>query len=172
GNGFDIKVYTFDATAAPDNPKLAQIVQAYWAKLGARVDIVATDQAGWTTLRNKPVKDPIVGQAATFGMWTLPPANLSSHWYSKGGNVLLGDAFPEFDKLVDAINTEMDPAKSQEYMAQALKIAADAYTTLNVARFPLVGIAGPRVGKVDFPTPLPLAVLPLHAAYYTHGAVR
>ncbi|MBI2958508.1 MAG: ABC transporter substrate-binding protein [Chloroflexi bacterium] len=166
-DGLKIKLYTFPAGGAPDNPKLAEIVQSYWSRIGVKGEIVPTDDATYKKWKNKPVAEPLVGQATTYVAVSLPPQNLKSHFYGKSGTNLVGEAFPEFDKLIDEVFSEMDPAKRKELFGRAVKIATDAYTSLMISRYPSVAALSPAV-LFDLPTPPSTQALAPYAAYFKH----
>ncbi|MBI2859193.1 MAG: ABC transporter substrate-binding protein [Chloroflexi bacterium] len=166
-NGFTIKLYTFPAGGAPDNPKLALIAQSYWAKIGVKTEIVPSDDGTYKKWKNKPVNDALVGQATTYVAVSLPPTNLKSHFYGKSGTNLLGESSPEFDRLIDAVFNEMDEAKRKDLFGQATKIVTDAYTSLMIDRYPAYAALGDKV-TFGLPTPQSTQVLSVYAQYFKH----
>ncbi|MBI2958005.1 MAG: ABC transporter substrate-binding protein [Chloroflexi bacterium] len=166
-NGFNIRFYTFDSTAAPDNPKLALIVQAYWSQIGVKAEIVAIDQGRYKTM-SAPLSNDFVGQATTHGIFSSPPSNLTSGFAPSGATGLLGTAFPQFDELMAAWASEMDSAKRKEILARVITMTTETYTMLMVSNFSILGAMGPRVTH-NLQAPLPVSSLPVFASYFKHG---
>ncbi|MBI2958279.1 MAG: ABC transporter substrate-binding protein [Chloroflexi bacterium] len=166
-NGFNIKLYNFGLIQAPDNPKLAEIIQGYWQKVGVKTDLVPIDLAGYLRIKNKPIAAELVGQASTYGADSVAPANMRTHFNSASGSWMIGDAFPEFDKLVNSYYSETDTAKRKEQMAGMIKIVTDAYTVLSIATTQgLIGLGK----KVVFNLVPPQASgnIPVYAALVGH----
>ncbi|MBI2986876.1 MAG: ABC transporter substrate-binding protein [Deltaproteobacteria bacterium] len=151
-NGFDIKTYVFSSTPAPHLSKLAEVIQAYWRKIGVKAQIIPLDRARW---RNLPKEG--VGQVSveTGSAGPITPRELVGPFASTGSKHLLGKAvgkgMPEFDRLVYSAFGEKDPMKRKEILDTAIKMATDSYTFLSIASVPVMAVLGPRV-DINFPT--------------------
>lgn len=151
--GFKIKLYAFPQRGTMYLPKLAEIIQAYWARVGVNAEVVPTDFGVWSTWRKQPA-DILVGQASLFrhAPRVLAANNLSSGFESRATNNLVDDAFPELDQLIRASYSEMDTNKRREIIAKATKMAADTYTAIPIAAVPAIIALGPRV-DLELTTP-------------------
>ncbi|MBI2857731.1 MAG: ABC transporter substrate-binding protein [Chloroflexi bacterium] len=163
-NGFNIKLYNFGLIQAPDNPKLAEIIQAYWQKIGVKAEMVPIDLAGYLKIKNKPIAAELVGQASTYGADSVAPGNMRTHFNSTSGSVMIGDAFPEFDKLISAYYSETDTAKRKDQMAQMIKIVADSYAVLSIATTQGLIAVGKRA-SFNLVPPQASGNIPVYAAF-------
>ncbi len=156
-NGFTIKLYSFTQGGAPYLPKLGEIVQGYWSKIGVKTEIVPID---WGTLYGKmisggPNKEPVpdlVGngaisswsQAAIAGLKYQAAAQSKQHWN------LFSTAKPELDALIAQSVSELDTAKRKDAIAKAAKIVVDAYVGIGITNTPAMAAIGPKV-DIQFP---------------------
>lgn len=156
-DGFSIKIFTGAQSGAPYLPKLAEVVQGYWRKVGVKAEIVSLD---WGIMKpmtqNANPAQEVIGQAGTgeHGGSPVTPRNLQTGFHSGGSNVLLGKTNPDLDKLIDAAMSEMDTAKRKDLLAKIIPIAAEAYASLPIAYAPTLSALGPRV-DINFPFPAP-----------------
>jgi peptide/nickel transport system substrate-binding protein len=174
-NGFSVKMYTFAPPGAPYLPKLAEILQAYWAKVGVKLELVPVDFSVYTTnLRNPSGKGPapeLIGQLTLHrNYWSDPltPKSLSSCYASGASNSLADFGMPELDKLITNSMTEMNTAKRKDLLAQAIKMGTDSFVAFQICAAPSMGALGPRVDW-DFPQPVAIPAIPLYANIAKHA---
>ncbi|MBM2825211.1 MAG: hypothetical protein HW402_875 [Dehalococcoidales bacterium] len=150
--GFTIQEWTSAESGVA--PRLAEVVQAYWAKIGVKTEIVPIDAGTHTRVRNTLRTPELIGQASTRAKVATPntPTDLTYGLHSGGSFAMVGRAMPELDKLIDSAMTEMDPIKRKGLLDQAIKIASDSYVTLMLGIVPDMYALGPRV-DIAFPTP-------------------
>ncbi len=168
-DGFTIKFYTFAARGASFLPKLGEVIQAYWSKVGVKAEIVPIDQGTYTTWRKGP-SPQLVGQATLFRYGTsLTITCLSSGYESGQVNNMVGKGMPELDALINAARTETDTPKRQEILAKAIKMATDAYVSVQICSAPGMGAYGPAI-DLDFPFPPVAPSIPPYANIARHAA--
>jgi peptide/nickel transport system substrate-binding protein len=168
-NGFSIKLYTYTMSGASYLPKLAEIVQGYWGKIGVKVEVVPVDQGAMTPVQNVLKSPFMIGAADTHRSMPRPvtPTTLSDYYYGStaAAHAQAGLAFPEVNTLFDHAAGEMDQTKRQGEMNQIVKTIADAYVTLMISQVPSMAGIGPRV---DINYPNPTDALPMFVEYAKH----
>ncbi len=171
-NGFNFKFYTTSPSGAAYLPRLAEVVQSYWAKIGVKAELVPIDASVYLTWRNPGARgpaDPLVGQGIMYryspGGHTV--SNLGALFHSTGMTGLVGKAMPELDQLIDEATSEMDVEKRRELLAKAIKAAVDSFTIFQIGSAPSMSALGPKV-NIDFPSPMPAAYLPMFAVLAQH----
>ncbi len=149
--GFSIKLYSHTQGDTPYQPKVAEIVQGYWSKIGVKAELVPTDWGGslralvYRGLGN--LNADCVGQASIYSLSINPIAALRLRvgFHTQGAFALLDRAFPEVDKLLDGALNERDLDKRKEMLSQAIRLIVDSYTMVSFALVsPLVAV-GPQV---------------------------
>ncbi|MBI2957686.1 MAG: ABC transporter substrate-binding protein [Chloroflexi bacterium] len=154
--GLDIKLWTFTMSGGTYLPQLATVIQAYWSKIGVRAQIVPIDWGSFQKIqRLRPVVAPeLIGQASTIRQdaGPLTRKNLANVFHSNGNERLFGNTNPGLDKVLDDVAAEGNPSRRKQLFEQAMKMVADTYLDLMVARVPSQGALGPRV-SIDYPQP-------------------
>ncbi len=153
-NGFNIKLYSFAIRGTPYLPRMAEIVQGYWSKIGVKTEIVPMDWGAFQKLRAAPAPE-IIGHASVYrySAGGITPKNLMAGFHGTSRQyALLAKAYPEVDKMLDDAMSESDDAKRTELVAQALKIITDSYTSLMIAEAPTMAALGNAV-DIAFPKP-------------------
>ncbi len=169
-NGFSIKMITFTMTGSPYLPKLGEVLQGYWEKIGVKTELVPTDLATYTASYRNTLKTPrAIGQASIYSVSARPLTVqiLQNHYYGStdAQHALFGKAKPEIDKLIDAANSEVDVTKRKDIIAQVIKVVADNYVSPSIATIPFMAAVGP---KVDVKLPTPALSLPIYADLAKH----
>ncbi len=144
--GFTMKLYSSAIRGAPYLPKLAEISQGFWEKIGVKAQVIPTDWSIVQSWRTGP-KPELMGAAFMYRYSVYPMSNrsLDSGYSSKGSYTLFSTAKPDVDKLIADSMTETDPAKRKELIDKAAKIVADSYTSLVFGSAPSMGALGSRV---------------------------
>lgn len=166
-NGFKITIYSTTQLGAGFLPKIVEIVQGYWSKVGIKVDIVPRDWGQLKAVRNTLKFPDIIGDVyvdSAVGS-PIPPKNLVTGFHSNGTVSLVGRAMPELDKLIDALWIEPDAAKRKEMLAKATKMIIDAYVALVIADVPVFGATSP---KLDIQFNKPTEAMPIYAWKVKH----
>jgi peptide/nickel transport system substrate-binding protein len=148
-NGFTFKLWNYEV-GGTNLPKLAQIVQGYWLKIGVKAEIVPIDKGSFDKWRNvgpdKPCPPEILGQASPHNNGFRPATALQLvRGFGSRVNKVFGTTMPELDKLMDSATTEMDAGKRKEIVAKATKIILDSYACLVIANVPDMCVIGPAV---------------------------
>ncbi len=169
-DGFTMKFYNFHQAGATHLPKLAEVIAAYWARIGVNAQHSPIDFGAFAPMRRAVQGGPaldLVGQASTNVATEFPISifQLNSIFSSSGSWNLLTGAFPEIDKLIGIVFSEMDETKRNKALADALKIGMDTYSCIVIGTSSKLGAIGPRV-DIDLP-PFTLA-MPMHAAKMKH----
>ncbi|MBM2825531.1 MAG: hypothetical protein HW402_1195 [Dehalococcoidales bacterium] len=174
-DGFSIKLYTCTTSAGAYLPKMAEIIQGYWLKIGVKAEINVIENATWLSWRYGPV-DAMVGQAATFRtLASQCTLNSRVAWgpclgYHSGtgsiGHVAAG-AIPELEKLIEDAAVSLDKPKIQEMLAKVFQIGTDTYTQIPIVTIPALAAHRPDI-YLDFSIPTPSPYLPTFAAWYKH----
>ncbi|MBI4303434.1 MAG: ABC transporter substrate-binding protein [Chloroflexi bacterium] len=157
-NGFDIKIYSYTMGGAPFQPKVAEVVQGYWRKVGVKAEVAPIDYGMFKNFRTPgPGRTPapeLMGQASIHSNSPAPIyiRQLVPLFYGQGVNNLVSNKMPELDKLIDGTLSEMNPAKRKEMVEKAIKMATESYTVLVIGTVPEVVALGPRV-DISFPEP-------------------
>jgi peptide/nickel transport system substrate-binding protein len=165
--GFNITLYASPQAGAPDIPKLAEVIQSYWLKIGVKAVVLPTDWAIVKQYRNS-LKSTVALGAAYFDYAVgspIAPKNLTQGFHSGGTAALLGKSMPELDKLIDSSWVEGDASKRQEMLAQATKMTTDAYVVIQIGSSTAIDAIGPRVGVV---LPAECVDIALYANFFTH----
>ncbi len=170
-NGFNLKFYTWRPSGAPWMPKLGEILQGYWSRLGIKAEIVPIEQGTYTSWRRGPA-EPLVGTATLFrrNSEAVTLRGLDSGFSNTGVNTLFGINTPEsneIDKLIRAAFSELDSAKRQELVAQVVKMATDSYIAISVASAATVFAVGDKM-DLGFPTPTDSPYLPTYSGMFKH----
>ncbi|MBM2825935.1 MAG: hypothetical protein HW402_1599 [Dehalococcoidales bacterium] len=99
--GFNIKINAASVAGAPYLPKMAEVVQGYWLKVGVKAEVVPGDYGSLRPLLSPLVSSKLIGSVFTFrhAGWSGGAKNaakeLSTPWHSTGYLALLGRAYPE-----------------------------------------------------------------------------
>ncbi len=162
-DGFTIKLWSVMGGGYSDMPRLAEVVQGYWGKIGVKAEIVPVDIAVRNNYRNILKVPDWIGTAYTHLMSpsAAVPERLQAAFSSTGSFVLLGRAFPELETMLDSALAELDPVKRKGLIDKAIKLTADAYVTLMICGMPQLVAYGPWV---EFELPPPPTVSPF--GYY------
>ncbi len=170
-DGFSIKLWNFTMGGAPYLPKMAEIVQGYWLKIGVKAELQPTDIGVYRSMGtgnpDKAVSNQLVGQATTIAHSAVPitPRQLtvvfhSGQTFGTAGSTV-NKAFPGLDELIDNSASESDAAKRKELLAQTIKMAAETWTVLVMGFVPDMVAVGDRI-QIDFPKPAPTGLV-VHA---------
>jgi peptide/nickel transport system substrate-binding protein len=156
-NGFTIKLWTH--LQAAYLPKMAEVIQGYWAKIGVNAEITFVDQTVYDAIRNENKTPQVVGQAATYsiGPSSLVGERLRALYHTQGTYGLINKAFPEVEQVINTIMSETDVSKRREVLANTIKTTADTYTQLPIAYVPDMIVLGPKV-NIDFPKPIDIRI--------------
>ncbi|MBM2825671.1 MAG: hypothetical protein HW402_1335 [Dehalococcoidales bacterium] len=168
-DGFNIKLYTFALSGRPWLPKMAEIIQSYWKKIGVKVEITPIEPAAYTAWQHGPAA-PLLGAASTFGHMgnEALTTRVVRLWEGGGGTTLIAPGvMPELDKLIADVQSETDESRRREMLARIIKLQSDTYTTVTFGLVPTMAVLGDRV-DISFPSPLPSPYLPTYAAEYKH----
>ncbi len=160
-DGFSMKLFSWSTADSAYLPKLAEVIQAYWGKIGVKAEIVPVDSSQFSKMRTAgkdttPVPE-LMGQAGMYANSEAPitPRQLRVFFDSKGRSALVGKAMPELDQLTLDAFSERDPKKRKEMLSKATKMATDSYTALVICTVPSMVALGPRV-DINFPNPAPV----------------
>ncbi len=153
-DGFSFKFYTFTMGGTSYLPKLAEVIQAYWGRVGVKAEIVMTDYSSYTRMRNVKTTPTLIGQAATFStsLGPVQSERMYGAFHSTGHTALYGTAMPEVDKLLDSFASEISQAKRKEIQDRLLKITTDSYVVLMIASSPAIAGVGAGV-ELEIPQP-------------------
>ena len=149
------KLISTAGEGVPFNPRLAQVIQGYWSKIGAKAEIFPIEYASFQRMRQpygagKGMQVDIIGTAGmhqTDG-GPIPIRSISSRFWSKATfDLYYGNdaARNEMDSYIDGAFNELDPKKRFELTAKAIKMATDSYLTLSIGGVPTLAALGPRV---------------------------
>ncbi len=167
--GFSLKFYVSQRAQEPYWPKLSEVIQSYWAKIGVKADLVPVDYEVIRAKRNLvKAPDPTwMGVAFTTatGQARVPAAVLRNNFHSGGDFAPFGRAMPELDKMIDDALSEIDPVKRKKLTDEGIKIITDSYVPIMLLRVPTLFAIGPRV---DFALPPPPTMGPI--GYYVDTA--
>jgi peptide/nickel transport system substrate-binding protein len=153
--GIDLKFWSYSMSGATDLPKMAEVIQGYWLKIGVKAQIVAVDNAAYKAVQNELKTPEIAGQVAVFstGASSLAAQRLTGGYSTSGTFGLLNKAFPEIDKTLSSVMSEMDASKRKEMLTGVIKTIADSYTQLPIAYAQMLVALGPNV-NITFPKPV------------------
>ncbi len=152
-NGFNIRFYAANQSGVPYQQKLAEVIHAYWKRIGVNGQLIPMDWGGLKPmLQPSPVAE-CVGQAAmaSGGDSPMTVKYLTIPFHSKLRTyALLDKSMPELDSLIDAANVETDTAKRRDLIAKAIKMSAETFTAIPIGGVPGLAVLGPRV-SIEFP---------------------
>ncbi|MBI4304086.1 MAG: ABC transporter substrate-binding protein, partial [Chloroflexi bacterium] len=153
-NGFTMKLWQINWPGAAYMPKLAEVIQGYWGKIGVKAEIGTVDMTVYPTNRNTLKVPEWIGSGFTMATSANPavPERINSHFHSTTHTPLFGKAMPEVDKMIESAFTELDTAKRKEIEDKLIKTIADSYVALMIARVPTLYALGARV-DIAFPPP-------------------
>ncbi|MBI4303656.1 MAG: ABC transporter substrate-binding protein [Chloroflexi bacterium] len=151
-NGFTFKLWAYSQAGAAHQPKLSEVVQNYWLKIGVKTDVTPIDYGTFNRWRKVvPAAPEVLGQAAIHASSFRPPTALQlPRGVSGKVTSVFGNMMPELEALMTAAQSEIDGVKRKEIIAQALKTMVDSYTLLAIATVPELCALGP---KVDYAFP-------------------
>jgi peptide/nickel transport system substrate-binding protein len=167
-NGFSLELWTMPKKGGTYLPKLAEILQSYWMKIGIKTSIVITDDATYKKHRSTLKSNELIGKASTgtYSAGPLTPKNNITGFHSTMGNyTMVGKAMPELDKLLEQTSSEIDSTKRKALIEKAFQIEFDSWTTLMIGAVPYMTAVGPRV---DITFTKPAGDLPWFAASAKH----
>jgi ABC-type transport system substrate-binding protein len=179
-NGFSIKLYpNLEDGGAAYTPKLAEVVQGYWQKIGVKAQIIPVDWGAYQpmrtsvtsppTLTGAPARRPtldLLGQVDVMGSDPQVIGRaLTGCFYTTGSyNLLTGDV-PGVDDLQNQILTEINPQKLKEIVAKAIQVTMDTRVCNSIVRIQNMMALG---NNVDVDLPGLSACIPLYAANFKH----
>ena len=161
-DGFKLKLFSYPMGDAPYLPKLCEIIQSYWLRIGVKAELVPIDDGTFSPLRrggpapDRGPADLIVGQAAPRAASNEPvlPIRLRLGFVRGGSMQLTFPGIPEQEKLILSAIVETDPVKRKEMMGQAVRMTTETYTFLSIGNVPYLAVMGPRVDmKFNKPSP-------------------
>jgi peptide/nickel transport system substrate-binding protein len=149
--GFNIKMYSYTIGAGPYLPKLCEIIQGYWLKVGVKAEIVPIDYGLFNNLKvvgaDRWTAPELVGTVALNAGDGSPVTitGMTALYWKAGASNLLNGAIPEIDKLFEAGMVEPTEAKRRDIIAKVAQLTADTWVALPFGTAPgQVGL-GPRV---------------------------
>ncbi len=175
-NGFSIKLHAYPDGGAPWMPKLAEVIQGYWLKIGVKTEIVPMQKATlqgwyWGGPNRSPV-DALVGQVSlnSPGGSPSPARGLMNIFTVQGNYVLLSGSAQDSDagqllKLATNLMTEPDINKRKEMLTRALRTGIDTWVFANIGTVPGMSAFGPRV---DLELPVGAHSISMHVEYTKH----
>ncbi|MBI2858876.1 MAG: ABC transporter substrate-binding protein [Chloroflexi bacterium] len=162
--GLSIKIWGNNMGGGIDLPKIAEIVQGYWSKIGVKAELVPSD---WGTTRpianiNKTPNTPIRGNALMMRVGGRPVTSqiFSAHITTTGTVGILGMSWPDVDKVVQSIANEMDVAKRRAIVASTIQRVADQWVALPIGGMPALAAISPNI---DYSVPFPTDELTMYA---------
>ena len=156
-NGFNFKLISSVISGSNYAPKLAEVIQGYWLKIGVKAEIVPME---WAALRgllrsgpNKGPADVLVGAAFVSGSGGKPvPAWQITTYLGSGSTWDMNQGgIAELDSLLIASLSEMNETKRRETTAKMLQLVMDSHLLVSIGTVPLLAGLGPRL-DIDFPT--------------------
>jgi peptide/nickel transport system substrate-binding protein len=179
-DGFDIQMFISQpGGASAFINDVAEIVQAYWAEIGVRGEIVILELPEYQGINREPV-DRVVGQIVfgSTGVLAPAPTNMEWVWGSNGGSPLHAwnppegekQVFvPELDELLYSAQSEIDSAKRIELIDQLIQTGLDTYTSFMIPEAPVRMATSPQVQFVDLGTPVMGQWIPQYADRAIHA---
>lgn len=162
--GFNIKIWGNVMGGGIDLPKIAEIVQGYWGKIGVKAEIVPSE---WGTARpianiNKTPNTPMRGNALMMRVGGRPVTSqiFSAHITITGTVGILGNSWPEVDSVVQSIANETNVTKRREIVASTIKKVSDQWVALPLGGMPALAAFGP---KIDYSVPFGTDELSMYA---------
>ena len=167
--GLSIKLYTYVQTGRTWAPKVAEVVQSYWARIGVSAQITPVD---WGTMRvwvtARPQAKELIGTASSGG-FTAEPHLIRAliMAYTTGTYGLYSGTryYDELHNLLLAAQSETDNKKRLDMVAQVVKTVTDSYTSIQIGSVPSMAVIGP---KVDADLPRTVIGLPYYTDYFKH----
>ncbi|MBM2825770.1 MAG: hypothetical protein HW402_1434 [Dehalococcoidales bacterium] len=156
-DGFNIKFYSMPISGSPFLPALAEIIQAYWLRVGVKAQLVPIDTSTFYSFRNtvRVPNSPAIGTASIYRFGgdgsSVPTRTFFNAYYSTDLFGQLGKAFPEVDKLIDTLGSELDAGKRKEIVDKLMKITAETWVRIGVSVVPSMDAIGPNVDLDDMP---------------------
>ncbi|MBI2958052.1 MAG: ABC transporter substrate-binding protein [Chloroflexi bacterium] len=149
-NGFKIDLYTYTMGDAPYLPKLAEILQGYWLKIGVDAKIVPTEWSVYRLLAKTaggPPADQIIGNAATMAVSNkfILTQGLPSGFLVGTGLQLGYPGIPELERIVPLATVELDPKKRAELNKQIMTLSSESYVFLTFGGVPYLAATSKAV---------------------------
>lgn len=144
-NGFSIKMWSW-AQYSIDGPKLCEILQGYWLKIGVKAEIVPVDMSVWRAARTAPSLQ-LVGVAVpnSAGLQNAAARINLMNLFGSTSIMHLFYGRADVDKLLADALSEMDANKAKDKTANVEKICIDSYTDLEIANIPAMCAVGKRL---------------------------
>ena len=167
--GLSFKLYNYSLRGGTYLPKMAEVLQAYWARIGVNAEMAPID---WGAIRAQLLARPqpmqLIGQACT-GRYLAEPNIISalSFGYTTGtyGLYYGSPEYKQFDDLLLAAQSETNEKKRQEIVAQVVKAVTDSYTAIQIGSISDMLAIGP---KVDANLPTPTISIPMFTDLFRH----
>jgi peptide/nickel transport system substrate-binding protein len=171
-DGFSLRLLSYPVSGGSYLPKLAEVVQAYWERIGVKAQIIPTDEGNFKALRLSKALE-LVGNANlhSFAGYDYPERTMSSCFWSEGGYDLISAKIgqnQELNTLVDGSLKELDEAKRFEMTAKAIQLCMDTQVISTIGTVPTMVGLGPRV-EIDLP--LGCRAIGAYAEIATHGKI-
>ncbi len=158
-DGFSLKFYSYNPGSGPYLPRLAQVIQGYWQKIGVKAELAPVDWSAFSPWRssgpNKGPDDKIVGQCSlhvTSGN-PIPTRALSAMFWSQGTFALTGkpNGVAGLDDLITNAQAEPDAAKRKDMIAKIMQMTMDAHVWEVVGTVPVMVGVGALVDGEHLP---------------------
>jgi len=151
-NGFNIRVYSYAMATAPYLPKVNEVIQGYWIKIGVKAELYPIDYGAFSAIRNEMKSTQVIGtiSGGSVGLSPASPTRLRNSFHSLGTMGFFNKAFPEIDKALDDAGSETDTAKRKEILVKAIKTVVDSGVYYVIGDVPTVAALGPQV-DIAFP---------------------
>ncbi len=149
-NGFDMTIYSYPFVGRPWMVKLAEVVGAYWGRIGVKAKIMVMNYGPLRASFKKVPPDKMLWGAAattqaTVSRQSIPTLGMQSAYHSKGTFRLLND--PAVDRAIDTPFTIVDPAERRKAYQEAIKMVSDLYVSIPVFRGNSIYGVSKKVGK-------------------------
>lgn len=158
--GFNIKLAYWGATGNDYASVLAEITQAYWAKIGVKADLVPTSSTVMIAKRrsgpNRGPADDWLGQASVMSSNAkeVPAQAFVSFFTPDGSMDWTSSAIGQNAELANLIKNalvELDQAKRFDMTAKAIQLTMDTRVVAVIGTAPSTAAMGPLV-DIDLPS--------------------
>jgi peptide/nickel transport system substrate-binding protein len=130
-NGFEMDFY-YDS-GSQENVDFASLLQAEWAKIGVKVNLIGTDYVTYRNYRDTMTYHDSIIVGSQIGN----PTGSISNLFATGGFVNYAQySNPVLDDLSQQINTELDPEKQDALIKKAAVIALNDASQIGVYLVP------------------------------------
>ncbi|MBI4340596.1 MAG: hypothetical protein HY680_11700, partial [Chloroflexi bacterium] len=140
----ELNLYSTIALTVPEYQRVAEAAAAYWSKIGVTTKVIPTEYQTYRTAASRKPEPDLRNSMMVFALGNrlLWDGCMNIYWRSTG---MLGfSRDPQFDALLDAFGSEINPAMVSKRQYEAALYVRQHYMAIGLLETALISVANPE----------------------------